>query len=178
MGRIPNIAFRMMSASIRAHEFLTGRSRRIEKFGLMPGYTVIDYGCGPGRYVKRAVQLVGETGRVYAFDIHPLFEKRIERIIGKNDLSNVVPLLARGGVSPLPNDVADLIYALDMFHMVAEPKPFLQEIHRLLKPDGILIIDDGHQPREKTLRKLGDSGLWNVVEENEDYLRCKPRKKD
>ena len=49
---------------------------------------------------------------------------------------------------------------------------FLKEIYRLLKSSGILILDDGHQPRAKTKQKITASKLWSIFEENKDYLKC------
>lgn len=172
--RVPDIAFHLMSTALRVMEFLFKHSQRLERFGLQEGQVVIDYGCGPGRYVLKAAQLVGDTGAVYAVDIHPLAIQYVNRVVDRNKLTNVKSLLARGYDCPISDDSADLIYALDVFHMIEDPNAFLAELHRLLKPSGVLIIDDGHQPRSQTLRKLGASNLWSVSEERGDHLKCTP----
>ena len=174
MEVIPNIAFRVMSFMKRGREFFSRNSKPLENFNIKSGFTVIDYGCGPGGYVKKAAQLVGEEGKVYAVDIHPLSAKYVQKIIRKNALTNVTPVLVQGHSCPLPNNVADLIYILDTFHMIKETNSFLQEIHRLLKNSGVLILDDGHQPRDKTKQKIAASGLWTVLEETEGHLECRP----
>jgi ubiquinone/menaquinone biosynthesis C-methylase UbiE len=135
--------------------------------------TVVDYGCGPGRYTTRFAQLVGEEGRVYAVDIHELAVEAVKRKITELGLRNVEPVLAGGYDSRLPDQVADIVCALDIFFGIQEPTPFLGELRRITKPDGLLIIDDGHQPRRETLRKLLDSGHWVVVEESKDHLKCR-----
>jgi len=174
MEVIPNIAFRVMSSMIRVRQFFSQNSKRLENFNIKNGFTVIDYGCGPGGYVKKAAQLVGEEGEVYAVDIHPLSAKYVQKIIRKNALTNVTPVLVQGHSCSLPSSVADLIYILDTFHMIKETNSFLQEIHRLLKSSGVLILDDGHQSRDKTKQKIAASGLWTVFEETEGYLKCRP----
>lgn len=174
MDFVPNIAFRLMSSSILVHEFFSKRSSRLEKFNIKNGFTVIDYGCGPGRYVKKASQLIGEEGKVYAVDIHPLAAGYIQKIIRKNELTNVTPVLVQSYSCPLPDNIADLIYILDTFHMIKDANTFLKEIYRLLKSSGILILDDGHQPRAKTKQKIAASGLWSIFEETEDHLKCIP----
>ncbi len=58
--------------------------------------------------------------------------------------------------------------------MIKEPIPFLKELHRLLKKDGFLILDDGHQPRELTKTKISNSKVWNITEESNDHLKCTP----
>jgi len=35
-------------------------------------YHVLDYGCGPGSYIKPLLELVGCSGKIFALDIHPL----------------------------------------------------------------------------------------------------------
>ncbi|UUX91973.1 class I SAM-dependent methyltransferase [Methanoplanus endosymbiosus] len=67
-----------------------------------------------------------------------------------------------------------LIYALDMFHAVDDPKAFLTELHRVVKPDGVLIIDSGHQPVEDAKEKIVSSGLWEITEERDIFMRCSP----
>jgi ubiquinone/menaquinone biosynthesis C-methylase UbiE len=117
--RMPNAAFRIMSL------FLSGREKSaaaaLTQFGIRPGDTVVDFGCGPGAYIRSASGLAGAKGRVYAVDIHPLAIKAVERKIKKYRLKNVTPVLADGYPCPLDARTADLAYALDMFHMVTRP---------------------------------------------------------
>jgi len=176
--RIPDAAFIVMSFLIRIRNVLFPADRRIETFGIREGYTVIDYGCGPGVYVRRASELVGQTGRVYAVDVHKLAIESVNRIIGKYKLSNVETVLAYGYSCSLDDHIADVIYALDMFHMVREPAPFLHELHRLLKRNGYLIIDHGHQSRELAKAKMKESGVWDIVEEYRRGLKCAPIPQD
>ena len=84
------------------------------------------------------------------------------------------PILANGYSCSLNDDTADVIYAMDMFHMIETPNDFLKELHRLIKSDGFLIIEDGHQPREATKNKILDSSLWKIDSEHEKYLKCSP----
>lgn len=172
MERMPNIAFRAMSFLFKIRDLFYPFEKRLRTFGIRAGSTVIDYGCGPGSYLRTASQLVGEEGRVYAVDVHELAIESVKRMVRKYDMRNVVPVLVNGYTCHIEDHVADLIYAVDMFHMIKDSGPFLRELHRLLKPDGTLIIDDGHQPREDTKRKIINSKLWTIVQETKDHLRC------
>ena len=60
-----------------------------------------------------------------------------------------------------------------MFFVIKNPTAFLRELKRIAKPDGVLVIDDGHQSREETLRKIEASGHWVVFEESKDHLKCR-----
>jgi ubiquinone/menaquinone biosynthesis C-methylase UbiE len=67
-----------------------------------------------------------------------------------------------------------MVCAIDMFFGIKNPKVFLGERKRIVKKDGILIIDDGHQSRRETKRKIEEVGQWIIVEETMDHLVCKP----
>ncbi|MBN2123272.1 MAG: class I SAM-dependent methyltransferase [Deltaproteobacteria bacterium] len=174
MERMPDIAFRAMSLVFRIRDFFSPPEGRIGDLGIEEGFTIVDYGCGPGRYVKVASRLVGEKGKVYAVDIHELAVEAVKERIHREGLTNVVPLLARGYSCDIPDHEAHMIYALDMFHMVREPTPFLKELHRILKPDGFLVLETGHQPVERAAGKVRDSGSWRIVEQGKGRLRCEP----
>ena len=111
-------------------------------------------------------------GRV---DIHELAIEAVERKVEKLGLKNVQPVLVHGYDSTIPDNIADVVCAIDMFWIIKEPAQFLKEIKRIAKNDGILIVDDGHQPRRVTRQKILDSGLWDIVEETRDHLECRPR---
>ena len=69
---IPNIAFRAMTLIMKLMDVFGQYSRKnFETLGLKPGQTVIDYGCGPARYIEFASNAVGKAGRVIAVDVHP-----------------------------------------------------------------------------------------------------------
>ena len=53
--------------------------KRIEGFQVQPGMTLIDYGCGPGRYTIRFARLVGDQGKVYAVDVQALALEYVRR---------------------------------------------------------------------------------------------------
>ena len=134
----------------------------------------MDYGCGPGRYAVKFAELVGEKGIVYAVDIHELAIETVKEKIRRGNLRNIEPILIQGYDSTLPDTVADVVCALDMFFIIKKPTEFLAELKRIVKSDGTLVIDDGHQPRSVTKEKILDSGLWDIVEETRDHLKCKP----
>jgi len=164
-----------MTIIMNAEDILYPRiDKRTKTFGITEGMTVVDYGCGPGRYTTRFSKLTGEKGRVYAVDIHELAIEAVKKKIEKYKLRNIKPVLAVGYNSGLPEHIADRVTAIDMFFAVPEPTTFLKEIHRITKKDGLLIIDDGHQSRKKTKEKILSSGLWEIIEETSDHLKCRP----
>ena len=174
IDKMPNVAFRIMTLVFRIGHFLKPMSRSIDKFGIKKGSVVIDYGCGPGMYIKRASELVGNEGLVYAVDIHELAIKSVEKLLTKYKLCNVKTVQTDGNKVEISDNTADLIYALDMFHMVKDYKSFLTELNRIGKYDCTLILEDGHQPRAKSKEKVIQSGCWKIEKECKKYMLCKP----
>lgn len=174
VDRMPDFIFRMMKVFYLIYYFLRPAGKYLTKFGIEPGFTVADYGCGTGAYIRAASDLVGENGLVYAIDIHNMAVEEAEKIIDRYALSNVKAVLADGNSSPVPDGAADLVYAIDMFHMVSDPEGFLKELNRITKDEGILIIEDGHQPRALSKEKILASGCWNILSEEKRFLKCSP----
>jgi len=149
-------------------------STQLEEFNIEPGWRVIDYGCGPGRYLPRASKQVGPEGKVFAVDIHELAMNCVCSMVQKKRLKNVIPVRAKEYFVPIQENTANLIYVLDVFHMISQPTLFLQELHRLIRSDGKLILEDGHQKRIETLRKVEESKRWRILEEKPKHLILKP----
>lgn len=122
----------------------------------------------------RFAKLVGGQGKVYAVDVQDLALEYVRRKMSQEGLSNIVPILAQGYRADIVDQVADMIFALDMIFGVKEPSMLLRELHRISRPEGVLIVDDGHQPRKRTLQMIETSGLWRIEWEGRDQLRCLP----
>lgn len=152
--------------------------KRIKKFNIKPGMIVVDYGCGPGRYTIPFAKIVGDSGKVYAVDIHEKALEIVNEKMKKMVVSNIKTIKATGNdegkyYCGLPNNIADIVCAIDMFFVIKKPKEFLNELKRILKKDGILIIDDGHQNRRETKEKINSSSVFDIFEETKDHLKCK-----
>jgi ubiquinone/menaquinone biosynthesis C-methylase UbiE len=174
--RMPDLVFRMMKVLFVVYYFFRPPRKYLQRFGIKPGSVVVDYGCGPGACIRDASSLTGEAGTVYAVDLHEMAIDSVEELIRKHSLKNVRTVLTDGNRTSLPDEVADLIYALDMFHMVKDTGSFLKELNRITRKDGILIIEDGHQPRALSKEKILKSGYWKITGEEKRFLRCTPVK--
>jgi len=176
--KMSGTAFRIMSLIMKTLDSVFGHRRRIESrvrsFGLGEGFTVVDFCCGPGRYVAPTSRLIGDAGKVYAVDVHELALQAVRKRVEEHRLTNVEPMLAGAYSCDVAGQSAHAIYLLDAIHMIRDTKRFLAELHRIARPDGFLIVDDGHQPREETKAQIVESGLWSISEESQDHLRCVP----
>lgn len=171
---MPKVAFEIMTGIFKIRDFFKDPSTKLNNFNIKAGDTVVDYGCGPGRYVKRAAAMVGEKGKVYAIDIHESAIKHVDNLINKYNLENVTPVLIKSGQTAIEENSADVVFALDMFHHVSDAKTFLQDIHRITKKDGRFYLEDGHQARSASLMKIQQSDLWKVEELRKSVIILKP----
>jgi ubiquinone/menaquinone biosynthesis C-methylase UbiE len=170
---IPNIAFHVMTFIMKLMDILGNQSsKNFKTLGLKPGEIVIDYGCGPARYIQIASNTVRQSGKVIAVDIHPLAIKKVKEKIEKYKLSNVEAVLAEKYKTPINTGTADVVYVLDTFHMIEQPNEFLIELVRLAKNDGTIIIEDGHQPRSETIQKIEKPGFIKIIEETKSHVKC------
>lgn len=170
---IPTPLFHVMTFIMRLVDLFGGFSdKNFCLLDLKEGQTVIDYGCGPARYIKKASMVVGDTGKVIATDIHPLAIKKVKQKIVEHKLSNVETILCNGYDTEIESEIADVIYTLDVFHMIEKPNVFLAELTRLIKENGKIIIADGHQPRSSTLKKIKECNLLQVIDQNKLHVVC------
>ena len=91
---IPNIVFKAMTFIMKLMDVLVQYSRKnFETLELKSGQTVIDYGCGPARYIEFASNAVGSAGRVIAIDVHPLAIAKVINITKSKEIILVTALL-------------------------------------------------------------------------------------
>jgi len=166
--------FKLMRLAMKAVDRIHPHvPQKAASFGIQSGMTVVDYGCGPGRYTMEFAGLVGEGGRVLAVDLVAL---ALEETKGKAltlGYGNVTTYLAVGYDSGIPDKTADRVLAIDMFHFVQEPAAFLKELWRIAKDDGKLILSGGHQSRATIKRNLAKSDLWAIADERRGLIVCR-----
>lgn len=136
------VHFKMMSL---VHETLYGLFRdpyqALDAAGLEPGQKVLEVGCGPGFFTIPAARIVGDKGTVHALDISPLAVERVQQKIEKEGTTNVETILANAAQTGLPDQSFDLIFVFGFAHSVGNMEDISTELHRLLKPAGILAIE-------------------------------------
>ena len=159
----------------RTEELVDGMTKILEESGLTLGDYVLDYGCGPGGYIADAADIVGELGKVYALDIHPLAVARVQNLAAKRGLSNVETIRSdcRTG---LPHESLDVVLMYDVFHMLDKPPAVLAEVHRILKPDGLLSFSDHHMSEEDIITGVTDCRLFSLVEKGSKTYTFAPRR--
>lgn len=156
-----NLDFQFMSVGYKIRDFFLPRENILRDVGIKPGFHVLDYGCGPGSYIVPLVELVRESGRVYALDIHPLAIRKVQSMVSEKQLTNVeaIPSDCQTG---LPDNTLDAVLLYDAFHHLSDPEVVLRELHRVLKPDGVLSFSDHHMGKNEIVSAVTDSGLFSL----------------
>ena len=104
-----------------------------------PGLTVCDIGCGYGEslaYLKNTYQ-ISATG----LETDPILARYAQM---RPEQLQIVRADARQ--IPLPAASYDVVLAECVFSLLEEPEKVLQEMNRILKPNGKLIISDVYMP--------------------------------
>jgi len=148
---------------------------RIEKLPLKEGMTVVDYGCGPGRYTLPTAKLVGQRGKVFALDIHPLAISIVDKEAIKQGLKNIKATLLDSYDTGIQETSVDIVLLLDTIHHVSDRDALLKEIHRILKPDGLLFMDPGHMKMSKAQEIIEGSNLFTIEERRGNDMIVAPK---
>jgi ubiquinone/menaquinone biosynthesis C-methylase UbiE len=140
----------------------------LKKIGIKEGQVVLDFGCGEGHYTIPAAKIVGEKGKVYALD------KDILKLSRLNDLASLWVLgntetLNQDSAIPIQDHLIDIILCYDVIHYQDRMKrtALYNEIHRVLKNDGVLSVYPKHYKQDYPLDSLADMEIEDIVREIE-----------
>lgn len=154
-----NLWFRLMSLEYRLKSDSAAVYATLTDAGIESGMTIVDFGCGPGRYSVPAAKLIGDRGTVYAVDVHPLAIHMVERIGVKRQLRNIRTIHSDRDTG-LPPSSIDVVLLFDALHDMEDNGAVLRELHRVLKPQGKLSYKDhtfGGEPLLLLMRSNGFS---------------------
>ena len=158
-----NFSFKVMSFTFKLRDLFIPRMNILEEVGINPGFVLLDYGCGPGSYIKPTAELVGKSGKVYALDINPIAIQMVQNIIAKNQLKNVETIRSDCKTG-LPDSSVDIVLLYDTFHDLNDPGGVMEELHRVLKPDGTLSFSDHHMKENEIVSRVTNRGLFKLSE--------------
>lgn len=167
-------SFKLMMWTFRLIDLFVRPRRRLAKVPVREGMTVVDYGCGPGRYTMPLAELVGPGGKVFAVDIQPLAVATVKGKAARKPSINIEAVLVDSYAAAIPASSADIVLLLDTVHMIKDHDALFHEIHRLLKPDGFLFMDPGHMTTARAKEIVESTGLLTIVKcQGRDMLLTK-----
>lgn len=147
---------------------------------------VADLGCGTG-FVSMA--LANEAGIVFSIDNSINMLKELKTTALKRDYKNIYPIKSSLDNIALFDESLDAVFINMALHHIKDAKKAINEMYRILKKDGVVIISDvmehnGEWAREEMYDEwlgfsnkqitewLESTGFKNIQIENTD-LSCK-----
>lgn len=112
-----------------------------EKAGLTNPSVLIDIGAGTGFFALLFSNKV-KTAKVYACDVSDEMLSWMKENLPAGPKGRIIPLKMEEASVPLPDDMADLVYMIDLHHELEQPQKILGEALRLLRRGGRLLIID------------------------------------
>jgi len=128
----------------------------LKKVGIKKDDIVLDFGCGTGNYTIPAAKIVGENGKVYALDKDERVLSRVHPKAEISGLKNIETMKTSGELEvDLKDASVDIVLLYDVLHSHAFPKAddrkeLLNQVHRILKPNGLLSV----YPMHRDLREV------------------------
>jgi arsenite methyltransferase len=109
---------------------------------LRPGERAVDVGCGAGMDSLIAGKMVGPEGRVIGVDMTPLMLEKARAAAEEGELGNVEFHQSYAEELPVPDGWADVVISNGVLNLMPDKAAVLEEMVRVLKPDGRLQIGD------------------------------------
>jgi len=160
--KMSNFAYKMMTyVGMPIRNLFMQPNKMLAEVEIGPGCHVLEYGCGPGVFTILLAEKTGQSGLVYALDIHQLALKTIEQKARKKGLTNIKTILSSCSTS-LPDNSLDLIIFFDVFHVLDNQEEVLMELHRVLKPEAIMYFSDHHLKENYIMSTLTKKRLFKL----------------
>ena len=84
---------------------------------------------------------------------------KVRSLVSKRNLENVQTIRSDCHTD-LQDNAIDLVLLYDTLHALERPGDVLEEIHRVLKPEGILSFSDHHMRPEEIVKRITGNGLF------------------
>ncbi len=138
--------------------------KTITPFGIAPGSTVLDLGCGTGLFTLEMAREVGQDGVVHAVDIQEEMLAHARNRTRSAGLDRRVRFHHTGAYTlPLETDSIDIAILIATLSEIPQPLLALEELRRVIRPGGRLAVSEelplpSYQPVQIVRRWLHQAG--------------------
>jgi ubiquinone/menaquinone biosynthesis C-methylase UbiE len=109
---------------------------------LRDGIVLVDFGCGAGKLMVQCIQAI-DRGTLIGVDISRRMcsiAMNLLRVMKPHGMFRVVMIVGPLELCPLPENLADVAVAKMVLHHVLDPALALQQMARVIRPGGHLLI--------------------------------------
>jgi len=144
-------------------------SRYMSAQDIVTGKVVLDIASGSGY----GTQLLGETAQyVYGVDVN---ERSVTYAQANYARDNVEYKVGDGEKIPLPDNSVDVVITLETIEHIEDYKKFLDEVDRVLRPDGLAIVSTPNdlefaEGNHFHLHEFQYQELKDLLKEHYDYI--------
>ncbi len=130
------------------------KADEIIKYGIQKqGTLVADVGSHEGYLTVKLSPAVGSTGKVYAVDVEQTKLDRLQAILEKRSIKNVITIKGDYDNPRLPLNSLDAVFILDTYHEMNEHDKILEQIKSSLKAGGRLVLCEPVAEERRTLTR-------------------------
>lgn len=146
----------------------------MDSIGIRPGMIIGEAGAGRGYFTFPLAHRLGSKGLVYANDIWTPGLESIKNRAQSEGFGNIITVKGESMDPLFPRKDLDMSVMVYVLHEISQPVPFLANLKKYLKKDGMLVIierkineDKSHVPpflkSEQILDIAGQSGFSHVA---------------
>jgi ubiquinone/menaquinone biosynthesis C-methylase UbiE len=167
--RTPGFVFRLMNA-LPGRSVSAGRAHsELSALGIRKGWSVLDFGCGPGSYSIAAAKIVGASGKVYAVDLHPKALEMVERKAASAGLKNIETIFSELETG-LAESSVDAVLLHGGLGQRKDVRSLLRELHRVVKKKGSLHVRNSGFKEGRLEDIMVKDGLFHIKGSYMDIL--------
>ncbi len=135
----------------------------LEKSGVQSGQTVLDLATGSGDIAKKLSPIVGDSGLIVASDINAsMLAVGRDRLIDAG-CTNIHYALINAEQLPFADQVFDCVTISFGLRNVTDKQQALNEMCRVLKPGGRLLVLEFSKPKNSLLNKVYHAYSFNII---------------
>jgi len=160
----PAGALTAVTGFVTGHEALAGRLIRPDGFDVRGCKSILDAGCGNGRYSVYLLKTADPDARLTAFDLSQNMLARARRRLHSDRVTFAAADVTK---LPYPDAAFDAAVCGWVLEHLPDPRPGLRELARVLQPGGKLLL----MCTEDTFTGAWCSRLWHCRTYNRGELR-------
>jgi ubiquinone/menaquinone biosynthesis C-methylase UbiE len=142
LSTISSLQEEMYRLQLQSEELSDYALESIKKANISKGMIVADIGCGTADVSFKIAKLVEPKGKVIGLDANPAAVKYGTTMASVHNIKNVEFIFGDAEKIKLGNKSVDVSYSRFLLSHVKNPQAVLQEMIRITRPEGTVMIED------------------------------------